>query len=280
MNATKSRREIDISKDNRYGLEIIDRIVGTIGRVGYSLFSIIIFLILWEAAPRIGIANPVFLPPFSKVFAALWQLIISGSLFENVFVSLKRSAAGFALALLVAIPLGLVIGWFKKFERFIDPLLQIFRQTSALALFPVFILVFGIGETSKIAIIFWGVQWPILISTIEGVKNVDPILIKSAKSMGASPLTLFYKVIFPGAFPSIFTGIRLSATTAIIVLVAAEMIGANAGLGFLIFQSQETYKVADMYASIVTIALIGFGLNYLLVLLQKNIMKWKQEPNV
>ncbi|BAH07522.1 ABC transporter permease [Clostridium kluyveri] len=205
----------------------------------------------------------------------MWQLIISGSLFENVFVSLKRSAAGFALALLVAIPLGLVIGWFKKFERFIDPLLQIFRQTSALALFPVFILVFGIGETSKIAIIFWGVQWPILISTIEGVKNVDPILIKSARSMGASQFTIFRKVILPSAFPSIITGIRLSATSAILVLIAAEMMGASSGLGYLLYDTQVKYQIPKMYAAIITMSLIGIIVNYTIVAFENRVTKWK-----
>lgn len=205
----------------------------------------------------------------------MWQLIISGSLFENVFVSLKRSAAGFALALLVAIPLGLVIGWFKKFERFIDPLLKIFRQTSALALFPVFILVFGIGETSKIAIIFWGVQWPILISTIEGVKNVDPILIKSARSMGASQFTIFRKVILPSAFPSIITGIRLSATSAILVLIAAEMMGASSGLGYLLYDTQVKYQIPKMYAAIITMSLIGIIVNYTIVAFENRVTKWK-----
>lgn len=243
----------------------------------YSLLAVFLFLLLWELAPRVGLADPIFIPPFSKVAAAFFKLIVTGEMFTHVSISLQRALIGFGLATVISIPLGLLIGWFSGFERFLDPLLQTFRQTSALALLPVFILIFGIGETSKVAIIFWGVQWPILLNTISGVKSVDPLLIKSARSMGASPLTLFIKVILPGAFPSIFTGIRLSATSAILILIAAEMIGSNSGLGFLIYESQVKIEIPTMYAAILTIALLGLIVNYLLVLLGKNIMRWKED---
>lgn len=257
-------------------LKLFRRSIDKLLSVSHGLVGIAIFLLVWEIFPRIGLVDITFLPPFSKVFTALWNLAVSGTLMKHVLKSVERSLSGFTLGLLISIPLGLIIGWFKKIEQLVDPLLQAFRQTSALALFPVFILIFGIGEVSKVAIIFWGVQWPILLSTISGVKNVDPLLIKSAKSMGAKPLTLFTKVILPGAFPSIFTGIRLSATNSILILIAAEMIGSNAGLGFLIYQSETTFEIPDMYAAIVTISLVGLILNYGLVAAEKRIMKWKE----
>ena len=245
-------------------------------KFGYGIIGIVLFLALWEIAPRSGIIDNTFFPPFSKVASALWDLILSGKLIGHLLKSFQRSIIGFGLGLIIAIPLGLIIGWFTKIERVLDPLLQTFRQTSALALFPVFILLFGIGEVSKVAIIFWGVQWPILLNTISGVKNVDPLLIKSAKSMGAKPFTLFRKVILPGAFPSIFTGMRLSATSSILILIAAEMIGSNEGLGYLIYWAQSSYEIPVMYAAIITIALLGLVLNYGLVLFGKKIMAWQQ----
>ncbi|TWH47525.1 NitT/TauT family transport system permease protein [Sporomusa sp. KB1] len=246
----------------------------------YRFLAIGAFLLLWEIAPRIGLADPVFLPPFSKVFLAFCNLLTSGELVKHIAVSLRRSIIGFSLGLVISIPLGLIIGWFKNFENFIDPLLQTFRQTSTLALFPVFILLFGIGEISKVAIIFWGVQWAILLNTIAGVKNVDPLLIKAAKSMGTSSFKIFIKVVIPASIPSIFTGIRLSATTSILILIAAEMIGANAGLGFLLYDAEVKYQIPVMYASIITMSMLGLLLNYTLVAIEKRVTRWKEEPIV
>jgi NitT/TauT family transport system permease protein len=168
------------------------------------------------------------------------------------------------------------MGWFQKLEEYLDPLLQIFRNTSVLALFPVFILVFGLGELSKSAIVFWGCIWPSLLNTISGVKGVDPLLIKSARSMGISVLKLFQKVILPAALPEIMTGIRLSAGVAIIILVAAEMLGATRGLGYFIFYAQQKYAIPDMYAGIVTISILGVLINFLLVKLENRIAAWKR----
>jgi NitT/TauT family transport system permease protein len=257
--------------------KMILTIINKLGRICFSLLAILIFLGIWEIAGRSGVINPTFLPPFSKVAVAFWNLLISGVLFKHLFVSLQRAILGFAVGLAISIPLGVLIGWYKGFERFIDPLLQTFRQTSALSLFPVFILLFGIGEASKVAIIFWGVQWPILLSTIAGVRGVEPLLIKSARSMGASTLTLFRKVIIPGAFPSIFTGVRLSATNSILILIAAEMIGSNAGLGFLLYSSETNFQIPDMYAAIITMSLLGLALNYLLLGIGSRITRWKED---
>jgi NitT/TauT family transport system permease protein len=158
----------------------------------------------------------------------------------------------------------------------VDAPLQAGRQISALALFPVFILIFGIGEVSKAIIIFWASFWPILLNTVVGVKNIDPILIRSARSMGANGGKLFFNLIVPAAAPSTFTGIRLGASYAFMVLVAAEMVGANSGLGFLVLNSQETFKIPEMYAAIITLCLFGLLINYILLELERRATKWRQ----
>jgi len=244
----------------------------------HRLLAVTIFLLIWEITPRTGLADPVFLPPFSKVFAEFLRMLMTGELLKHLAISLQRSILGFSLGLLISVPLGLLIGWFKGFERFSDPLLQTFRQTSTLALFPVFIMIFGIGELSKIAIIFWGVQWAILLNTIAGVKNVDPLLIKTARSMGTRPFDIFVKVIVPASVPSIFMGIRLSATTSILILVAAEMMGANSGLGFLIYDAEVKYQIPKMYAAIISMSILGLIVNYSLVSVEKRVTRWKEEP--
>jgi NitT/TauT family transport system permease protein len=246
-------------------------------RIFFRLYAVVIFISIWEISARLEVINPIFLPPFSHVIRALWKLLISGELFTHASISLLRSFGGFVFGLSIAIPLGLVIGWFKKFERFIDPLMQTFRNLSVLALLPVFVLILGIGEVSKVAVITWSVIWAVLLNTISGVKGVDPLIIKGAKSTGISKFLLFVKVILPGALFAIFTGIRLSATTSILVLIAAEMLGANTGLGYLLYFYQANIKIPEMFSIIIVLALLGLTVNYSLAVLEKKLFKWKEE---
>ncbi|AHV99471.1 ABC transporter permease [Paenibacillus sabinae] len=243
----------------------------------YKLLSIILFLALWEIIARLHLVNTVFFPPFTKVVVALWQLTVSGVLVENLFISLRRSLTGFILGLAFSIPLGLLIGWYRGFERFIDPLFQTFRNLSVLALLPIFILFFGIGETSRVAVIFWAVLWAVLLNTIAGVKSTDLSLIKAARSMGISKLSLFTKVVLPGALPSIFTGIRLSATTSVLVLIAAEMLGANTGLGYQLYFFQANVKPPETFAIVIVLALLGLAVNYSLAALEKRTFRYREE---
>lgn len=236
-----------------------------------------IFLALWELLPSWRVIDPSFLPPASAVAGALVGMILSGTLFANILISLERSIGGFGLALLIGVPLGLLMGWYKLLESFVDPILQLFRNVSSLAIYPVFILFLGLGEESKVAVIFLAAFWPILLNTIAGVKNVDPLLIKSARSMALSNYAIFRKVVLPYAVPSIASGIRLSASISIVLLVAAEMIGAKSGLGFLIINSQYNFMIPEMYAAIVTLAVLGLGLNYALVWMEKKATSWKEE---
>ena len=148
-------------------------------------------------------------------------------MFDHVRASLARSGLGFGLAVTTAIPLGAAIAWYSPVREILTPVLEIFRNTAALALLPVFILILGIGETSKVAIVLYACFFPILLSTISGVANVDAQLLRSARVLGLSPVATFRKVVFPAAVPTIFTGIRISGAAAILVLIAAEMIGAT-----------------------------------------------------
>lgn len=240
-----------------------------------SFATIFVLLAIWEISPRLGFVDRTFLPPFSEVIQAWWQLLLSGELLSHFKASLLRSLTGFVAALLLAIPLGLLVGWYKPLSEILTPLLEVFRNTAALALLPVFVLILGIGETSKIAIILYACSWPILLNTISGVKHVDPLLIKSAKSMGLSPVRLFQKVILPAAVPTIFTGIRLAGASSILVLVAAEMVGAKAGLGYLINYAQYNFQVSNMYAGIITISALGLLFNWTLVKLEGHFTTWK-----
>ncbi|MBI3226457.1 MAG: ABC transporter permease [Mycolicibacterium cosmeticum] len=237
--------------------------------------AILAFLAVWETAPRIGLVDKVFLPPFSEVAQTFVELVGNGQLAEHVSASLSRALVGFAIAVVVSIPLGVAIAWYKPVADFLNPILELFRNTAALALLPVFILILGIGETSKIALVVYASAFPILLNTISGVRTVDPLLIRSARSLGLSPIRLFQKVILPASVPTIFTGLRMAAASSILVLIAAEMVGAKAGLGYLITAAQLNFQIPNMYAGIVTIALVGLAFNGVLVAIERRLSRWR-----
>lgn len=241
------------------------------------LACILVFFLVWEILPRTGLINANFLPPFSVVAAKLFEMCATGELFRNILISLRRSVVGLALGFAFSIPMGILIASFKKLEYYIDPLIQALRQTSIVALIPVFLLFFGIKESSKYAIVFWGVWAPLLLNTISGVKNVDPMLIKAARSMGAKRFVIYTRIVFPSALPTVLTGLRLAATSSILVLTAAEMMGASSGLGFILYDAQMKYLIPRMYAVILTMSIIGIVVNYGLVLLERRLTKWKPQ---
>jgi NitT/TauT family transport system permease protein len=251
------------------------RVLRLAGSLSTRLVAVVTLALIWEIFPRLGVVDATFLPPLSEVLVDWWQLLRSGQLWEHAEASLVRSLSGFGLAIVITIPLGLVIGWYKPVAKLLNPLLEVFRNTAALALLPVFVLILGLGETSKIAIITYACAWPILLNTISGVRTVDPLLIKSARSLGLGPLRLFQKVVLPAAVPTIFTGVRLAGAYSILILIAAEMVGAKAGLGYLINYAQYNFAVPDMYAGIITISAIGLVVNQLLIALERRFSTWR-----
>lgn len=259
----------------------VRRVAGAIGRVSgrvlWSTGAIALFLLLWEFGPGLFLdeATRVFLPPLHEVLAALGKLIESGQWQEHVLASLGRSVSGFAIAVGLGVPLGLLIAWYRGLDRFLNPLLEVFRNTAALALLPVFTLLLGIGEVSKISIVAYAAFFPVLLNTILGARSVDPLLIRAARTLGLGSGRLFLKVILPSAVPTIFTGVRMAGTASVLVLIAAEMVGAKAGLGYLITNAQSSFLIPDMYAGILTVAVLGFTVNYLLVALERHFSRWR-----
>ncbi|PWB49694.1 MAG: ABC transporter permease [Candidatus Methanoperedenaceae archaeon] len=234
--------------------------------------SIIIFLLIWEIAVKTGLTYPAPIPPVSRVIHDFISIIFLEKFWDYTMVSLQRVVSGYALAMIIAIPLGFAVGWFKTLELYIDPLLQILRQTPVLSLFPVFIIFFGIGEFPKILLIMLAAIWWILLNTISAVKNVDPFLVKTARSVGVSQLDVLRKVVLPSAAPSIITGMRYASTEVVLVLVAVEMLGAKKGLGILLnFRYWEV---------LVFMAILGVIANYTLVALERRLSVWKEEIEI
>lgn len=240
------------------------------GAVGIAALAAI-----WEVLPLVGAVNPYFLPPLHVVFGSLWSMMKNGELADNLSASLIRSLSGFGIAIVTAIPLGAAIAWYRPVRELLTPLLEIFRNTAALAILPVMTLVLGIGQTSKIAIVTYACFFPILLSTISGVATVDTQLLRSARVLGLSPPATFRKIVFPAALPTIFTGVRISGASAILVLIAAEMVGANSGLGYLISYSQNNFLISKMYAGIVATSTLGVAINYTLVAVERRLSRWR-----
>lgn len=234
------------------------------------------FLLLWQVSSTLSWVNPSIFPPLDKIAVTLWTGITSGALVDDIAISLQRAGFAFAAAVIIGIPLGLFMGQIRAVEQALDPILQLFRQTSALALYPVFILLLGLGETSKVFVIFWATLFPVLLSTIGGVKEVDAKIIEMARTYGASRLTIFRRVVLPASVPAIFVGLRLSATTALLLLIAAEMIGANKGIGFQVMNAQYNFQIPLMFAAIFLLALFGLAANSGLVVLQRRLCRWAE----
>jgi NitT/TauT family transport system permease protein len=240
-----------------------------------SWIAVVVLLAAWQIVPSLGLVERTFLPPLTEVLQAWWKLAASGELWTDAHVSLQRSLTGFGIALAIGIPLGLLIGWYPIAAELLSPVLAIFLNTAAIALLPVFTLILGIGETSKISIIVYASVWPVLYNTISGVRHVDPLLVKSARSLGVTHLRLFQKVILPAAVPTIFTGVRLAGAASILVLITTEMVGAKAGLGYLILNAQFNFQIPQMYAGILTVSAIGVAFNYLLLSLERRFSTWR-----
>jgi len=231
--------------------------------------GIMALLLVWEMAPRVGMVDKQFFPPLSAVLLYLGKLAASGVLYLHVAASLQRILIGLLLATSIAVPTGFLLGGvFPNLSRKLVPLFKLFEQVNPLCLYMIFMLFFGIGESVKVAIIFWFIIWPILFTTIVGVQQVNPLYIKMGRSLGADKFTIFRKVILPSAAPAIFTGIRTGATQAFFILVIAEAMGAYYGLGRLIRGSA--------FGASIMIALLGMSINYLLHLIEMSLLDWRR----
>lgn len=238
---------------------------------------ILAFFLVWELIVKLGFVEPYLLSPPSAVVVTLIRLLISGDMPKHVSYSLYRALGGFALAALIAIPLGIAMGWSRQADDLCSPLVELFRPLPAVALIPVAILWLGIGNTSKISLIAFACFFPILLNTISGVRGVDVTLVKVARSMGASNREVLRRVMFPGALPSILVGLRISLAVSLIVLIVMEMIGSAYGVGYFIYSSKLTFRTDEMYAGILAIGIIGFSLNEIMMRISRRLLVWRPE---
>jgi NitT/TauT family transport system permease protein len=245
-----------------------------------SVGAIAVFLALWELAPELGLINTRYIPVPSAILGEMINLVQSGVLTDNTVISMSRVLAGLVLAITIALALGLFLGWFKVWWTAMIPLLLLFSFVNPFSLFPAVINIYGLGELPKVILILWASLWPILFGTFSGISNVDPELIKMGRSVGMSKSQIFVEVQIPGALPSIFAGIRLGALLAFIMLIGVEMIGASSGLGYMILYScpfHGNYNVLKEWAAIITVVLLGFLLNWVIITIERLCTGWKEK---
>lgn len=217
--------------------------------------------------------NTTLLPTPLAVVDTLVRLIRSGAILQHTATSLGRIFLSWSLAAAVAIPLGIVMGRSERLERFVRPFVELFRPISPIAWIPLAILWFGIGLSGKVFIIFIGSFFPALLNTIAGVKGVPPILITAAKTFGCSPVQLTTRVCIPAALPTIATGLRISFGTAWMTIIAAEMVAAKSGLGYMIIDGMEILRSDIVIVGMAVIGLLGFFFDVLF----RGIEEWLKE---
>jgi NitT/TauT family transport system permease protein len=232
-------------------------------------------LLVWELLSESGVVPSLFLPSPISVGRELLRMLLSGELVLHIVASMKRLLAGFLLGAFAGIAIGVAVGFFSLVEAIGQPLIAAAFPVPKIAALPLLILWLGIGESSKIAVIVLGVVFPIAISTYTGVRQADAALIRAAISFGAGRWSLIRKVIMPSAMPNIFGGLRLGAGTALLVLVAAEMIGAERGIGFLILQAGNLMETTKLMAGMVVLSLLGLLSHSALAALERIVIPWR-----
>lgn len=243
--------------------------------VAISIASVGTGIGLWWLISFSGLANPALLPGPGKVINAFVEMTMDGTIFKHIAVSVARALGGFLLAAVIAIPLGILIGRSRWVFAIVDPWVEILRPVPPIAFLPLVVLWFGIGETSKLVVVAYGAMFPILINTVYGVRSIENSLIRAARALGASSRQIFYLVVLPAAVPSVVTGLRLGAGMAIFVLVAAELLGSSAGLGWLIMDSREHFFTDRIMVGIVSLGVVGYLINRGLLIAERLIVRWR-----
>lgn len=240
-----------------------------------SFLGIVGLLLVWELITQLNLVSPLFLPAPSAIITTGWEMIKSGEIYNNLTASLFRIVVGYIIGAIVGIVIGLLLGFSKWFDAIGTPIVYSIYPIPKIALLPLFILWLGIGELSKVTIIALGVFFPVVINTFSGVKNVDQMLIKAAVTFGSSPFNVIRKVILPGSLPMIFAGLKLAAGTSLLLLVAAEMIAAQSGIGSMVLHYGNLMITTKLMVGVLVLSILGLAFNRGLHWLEIKLLPWK-----
>lgn len=244
-------------------------------RGALALTGIVGAAALWEVVGRTGIVNPVYLPPPSLILPRIPVLLREGTLYQDVVTSLSAILYGVVLGHLVGVPAAVVAFRYPWVRSVISPVIELIRGIAPLALLPAFLLLFGLGLVSAVAIIVWCAWVPLFLNLLEGLDAVDPALVRSARATGARSWKIATSVYAPASVGHYLTGLRLAIGAGWLAVVAAEMLGSNSGLGFRIFEFSQVFRIVDMYALILIIGVIGLLMNAAVTVVRHRVLHWR-----
>ncbi len=242
-----------------------------------SWLSPFVVLLAWELLVRTRVLDSRFFPAPSGVSKTLFGLITSGVILNDIGISLIRIGAGFAIGATTGMVLGLIMGLSRLVRAAIKPLVGVIYPIPKIAILPLIMLIFGLGEPSKYAIVAIGVFFLVMLNTMAGVMTIDKIYLDVGRNFGARRTDVLRTIAIPGALPLIFTGLRLAWGTALLLIVAAEFVSARSGLGYRIWNAWQTFSVEEMYSGLLTISALGLVSFAILDVIERHLIPWKQE---
>jgi NitT/TauT family transport system permease protein/sulfonate transport system permease protein len=234
-------------------------------------------VVVWQTLSSLGYLNTLLFPPPSAVAATLIDLLRDGSLLENSWASIQRVLAGFAMASIVGIAFGILLGWSELASEVLKPIIEVIRPIPPIAWTPLAILWFGVGNSPSYFLVFIGAVFPVFVNTYVAVRGIEKSQINAALCLGARPMLILTDVIVPAALPMIFPGLRIALGVGWMCVVAAELIAAQSGLGYMIQQSRMMLMTSSVLAGMLTIGAIGYAANSLMLMLERRVMRWRSE---
>lgn len=257
---------MDVSVDRFEASSVVD--------VVKSIYSLVLVLVLWEVVTQMGYIHYYFLPPLSDVLARFVELTQSGEMLENAYLTLKRAFLGLAIASVLGVIVGILSARNRVANWFFDPIIKIGYPVPIIALIPVFMLWFGIGDTSKIIMVAVGTFWPIAVNARDAARQVEQNLVWAARMMGTSDWKLLWRVIMPAAAPGIVTGLQIALPLSLIITFVFEMVAGGGGLGALEIQGVRSFQSTQTYAAIIAIMLVGLALDRSLRMVRGYLLRW------
>ena len=245
-------------------------------RAALILAPWVLIVAVWYAVAYSGLVNPALIPTPHAVAAMFWELLTKARLPRDILMSTQRVLLGVTCGIIVAVPVGFMLGWYPRIRTFVDPLINFFRALPPIALIPLVVVYFGIGEVAKVVILFYASFFAGVIVMYEGIAQISPIYVRVARTLGATDAELFRKVIIPLAVPHMLTALRVALGVAWATLVASELIAAQQGLGAMIQNAASFFQLDIIYAGIICIGFIALGMDLALRVAAKRLVAWQE----
>jgi NitT/TauT family transport system permease protein len=240
---------------------------------GWLFFGLL--LLVWELGARGAPKLQLYFPPLSRVLAALATSLQTGALLSQFMITVGRFLEGYLLSAAIGVTLGVVLGYFRLVHELFETVIEFLRPMPSVAIIPVAILMLGISDSMIVAVTIYATVWPILINTIDGVRHIEQVLVQTGRSFGLSKARILWQVVLPAASPYIVTGLRIGLSIALILVTTAEMVAGSKGLGFFILDEERSMNSGNMYAGIIVVAALGYGLNRLFLALEARVLRWR-----